>query len=338
MARTKQTGRKSSGGKAPRKNLATKQVRTKKGPSTAAILDPSQLTYELILPRQAWPADLPLTLFLPSEHRCRFNGQLARREEAKRIFRCDICSKYGSECSYSCLGNYGDSASHAEAKFDPACDFDAHPECVMRIMRKLNPSAGVYIAEENKNEPISINDSDDDKENVKLLDLMQAERAAAALKIRIPRALNLLKDLPAQAASAANSSAAKKNSNKRSAADALDAASTDDEVEYSFVVVGCSFELIDYGELRLVWIRRFEDGSTCETPAEEVEVYTCKRTRALYRRKLFFCVCRSNLHDRTVRARRRSALLRDRCCCGNACSRPRLQHGGVCRCSGNRCC
>jgi len=47
MARTKQTARKSTGGKAPRKQLATKAAR-KSAPSTGGVKKPHRYRYEKI--------------------------------------------------------------------------------------------------------------------------------------------------------------------------------------------------------------------------------------------------------------------------------------------------
>lgn len=48
MARTKQTARKSTGGKAPRKQLATKAAR-KSAPSTGGVKKPHRYRYSLLL-------------------------------------------------------------------------------------------------------------------------------------------------------------------------------------------------------------------------------------------------------------------------------------------------
>jgi histone H3 len=48
MARTKQTARKSTGGKAPRKQLATKAAR-KSAPSTGGVKKPHRYRYSLVL-------------------------------------------------------------------------------------------------------------------------------------------------------------------------------------------------------------------------------------------------------------------------------------------------
>jgi len=59
MARTKQTARKSTGGKAPRKQLATKAAR-KSAPSTGGVKKPHRYRYFMIM----WPQSNFGPLFL----------------------------------------------------------------------------------------------------------------------------------------------------------------------------------------------------------------------------------------------------------------------------------
>jgi hypothetical protein len=294
MARTKQSARKSTGGKAPRKTLATAAARKTARAST--ILDQSTLETSVIR-IQHWPAGAPLTLVVPRAHACRYKAKLARREDAKRIYRCDFCYGYGGERSYACLGKCGDVASPAEphVKFDAECNFDLHPECAMQLLRD-HAAADMHVAQEKKNDAITINDTDDDDDddddsNMKLIDVVTSAKSAAAAASNRDRCAKSAP--PVAPATSAASSAMKIKSNKRTA-DALDA--TEDEVELPFDVVGSSFELIDYGELRLVWLIRFADGSTHPIAAEELQVHTHTCTHAhnskpgLHRRCILFCM------------------------------------------------
>lgn len=59
MARTKQTARKSTGGKAPRKQLATKAAR-KSAPSTGGVKKPHRYRYAILQLGQRTPPSCPV--------------------------------------------------------------------------------------------------------------------------------------------------------------------------------------------------------------------------------------------------------------------------------------
>ena len=74
MARTKQTARKSTGGKAPRKQLATKAAR-KSAPATGGVKKPHRCGHSLLLkPHQASCVSLPMLLTFDVKQHSVFNN------------------------------------------------------------------------------------------------------------------------------------------------------------------------------------------------------------------------------------------------------------------------